>query len=495
MVFRGKPSKACQRCRDRKLRCNLQRPSCSSCLRIGVRCYGYRDTDVLRISNETEFVHMKAISAEKRVMTPKRANKASFKLSHLPLDLQAQARQLFFAYYIADFSRVWDFLYPHFDPKTAPEHLSLSIDAASLAFLSHHVNSPSAQNLGRQKYVGALRETNKVLQDPTTLPQTNTLEASLLLDLFERITDSRPTSVVSQRAHVDGALALVRLRGLQHFTDPGGLKALTRLALNSVVISITNRESIPEDVTKIREHTANYTDVSHPKWLLSGITLKVTDLLSEITKSVLTAEEKVRRCVVLERQLEIIDNEAPPKWSYDRIYVTEEQEDTTLDGYYDVYASRVDTQMWNVLRFIRIVLCDEIIESCANTNDKTSQHAMETAALVVREVCATVPQMTDCNGPARHKLPPGSSANMHTHTLSHFLDTYILLLGLYAAAWSRGCPEKARIWIIKQLDRIAEHFGVKEAATVAAILKMQDARARTGPWDVYRLIGSYAFAA
>ncbi|KAL5388533.1 hypothetical protein PMIN03_007853 [Paraphaeosphaeria minitans] len=440
MVFRGKPSKACQRCRDRKLRCNLQRPSCSSCLRIG-------------------------------------------------------ERQLFFSYYIADFSRAWDFLYRHFDPKTAPEHLSLSIDAASLAFLSHHVNSPSAQSLGRQKYISALRKTNKVLQDPTTLQQTIALETSLLLDLFEKITDSRPNSAVSQRAHIDGALALVRLRGLQHFTDPGGLKALTRLALNAVVISITNRESIPEDIIKIREHTASYTDISDPKWLLSGITLKVTNLLSEITTSGLTAEEKVRRCVALERQLEIIDNEAPPKWSYERIHVTEEQGDTTLDGYYDVYSSRMDTQMWNVLRFIRIVLCDEIIESCANTDDETSQHAMETAALVVGEVCATVPQMTDCNGPAAHRLPEGSSANLHTHTLSHFFDTYILLLGLYAAAWSRGCPERARIWIIKQLDRIAEHFGVKEAAKVAAILKLQDGKARTGPWDVYRLIGSYAFAA
>ncbi|KAF2438493.1 hypothetical protein P171DRAFT_162287 [Karstenula rhodostoma CBS 690.94] len=438
---------------------------------------------------------MKATSAEKRVTTPKRANHASFKLSHLPLDLQVQARQLFFAYYIADFSRTWDFLYRHFDPKTAPEHLSLSIDAASLAFLSHHVTSPSAQELGRRKYVSALRKTNKVLQDPTTLQKTIALEASLLLDLFEKITDPRPTSVVSQRAHVDGALALVKLRGLHHFTDPGGVKALARLALNSVVISITNRESIPQDVVKIREHTANFTDISHPKWLLSGITLKVTDLLSEITTCALTAEERVRRCIVLEKQLEIIDNEAPPKWSYERIYITGYQEDRTLDGYYDIYASRMDTQMWNVLRFMRIVLCDEIIESCANADDKTSQRAMETAALVVREVCATVPQMTDCNGPAIHKLPTGSSAHLHTHTLSHFLDTYILLLGLYAAAWSRGCPERARVWIIGQLDRISEHFGVKEAATVATILKMQDRKARTGPWDVYRLIGSYAFAA
>ncbi|KAJ4356680.1 uncharacterized protein N0V89_004716 [Didymosphaeria variabile] len=438
---------------------------------------------------------MRAAPAEKRITIPKRTCQASFKLSHLPLDLQVQARQLFFAYYIADFSRAWDFLYPHFDPQAAPEHITLSIDAASLAFLSHHIISPSAQILGRRKYVSALRKTNKVLQDPATVQYTSTIEASLLLDLFEKITDPRPISVVSQRAHVDGALALVKLRGLQQFTDPGGLKALTRLALNSVVISISNGESVPQEIFQIREHAANFTDTSHPKWRLTGVTLKITNLVSDITKGVLTAEDKVRQCVAIEKELEIIDSEAPPKWSYERKCIMKEQEDTTLDGFYDIYASRMDTQMWNVLRFMRIVLCDEIIESSANPDDKASQHALEMTTLVVQEVCASVPQMTDCKGPARHKLPPGSHPSLHTHTLSHFLDTYILLFGLYASAWSRGCPERARIWIIGQLDRMAEHFGVKEAATVAAILKMQDKKARIGPWDVYRLIGSYAFAA
>ncbi|KAJ4290216.1 hypothetical protein N0V90_010431 [Kalmusia sp. IMI 367209] len=212
-------------------------------------------TDTLRVSDETQLVHIKAASAVKPAATPKRDSHSTFKLSYLPLDLQVQARELFFAYYIADFSRAWDFLYPFFDPRTAPEHLSLSIDAASLAFLSHHMTSPSAQNLGRRKYVSALRKTNKVLQDPRTAQQTTTLEASLLLDLFEKITDPRPASVVAQRAHVDGALALVKLRGLQQFTDNAGVKALTRLALNSIVICISNGDSVPQDIFDIREHT------------------------------------------------------------------------------------------------------------------------------------------------------------------------------------------------------------------------------------------------
>lgn len=438
---------------------------------------------------------MKAVTGKKAISTPNGAVHARFRLLHLPVDLQVQARHLFFAYYIAGFSRIWDFLYPYFDRTSAPEHLSLSIDAASLAFLSHHMDSQSAQTLGCQRYVSALRKTNKVLQHPNKVQHASLLEASLLLDLFEKITDPGSASVVSQRAHVDGALAFVRLRGLQHFDAPGGLKALTRLALNSVVISISNRERIPQDVVEIREHTARFVDVSDPKWKLTGTTLKITDLVSEITKGGLTAKEKVRRCIALERELETIDKEAPPQWSYERRYIIDGQNDRTLDGFFDVYPSRMGTQMWNVLRFMRIVLCDEIIECCATSNNAARERALETAALVVQEICATVPQMTDCNGPAQHKLPAGSHEAQHTHTLPHFLDTYILLLGLYAAAWSRGCSVRARLWIIEQLDKIADHFGVKEAVAVAAILKKQDGEARISPWEVYRLIGSYAFAA
>lgn len=419
----------------------------------------------------------------------------SFKLSYLPLDIQSQARELFFAYYIAEFSRAWDFLYPHFDPRNAPEHISLSIDAASLAFLSHHMESPSALNLGRRKYVSALRKTNKVLQNPKPSQRISILEASLVLDLFEKITGPKSNDVMAQRAHVDGALALVRLRGLQEFTDLGGLKALTRLCLNAVVISITAGQRVPSEIVRIRNHASQYFDVSHPKWRLTGITLKVTDLVSDITHGYLTREMKIQRCVELERELEVIDREAPPKWSYERIYVDDEDDHTTLDGFYDVYPSRLETQMWNVLRFIRIILCDIIIESCRSEDEELNKQTYRTTALLVQEVCATVPQMLDCDGPARHRLPEGATTSAHTHTLSHFFDTYILLLGLYGAAWSRGCSPRAKEWIIAQLDRMAEHFGTREAATVSAILKMQDYGARVGPWEVYKRIGSYAFAA
>ncbi|KAI3003126.1 transcriptional regulator family: Fungal Specific TF [Aspergillus niger] len=42
MVYSGKPSLACERCRPRRLKCDWGKPSCSQCIRAKVDCPGYR---------------------------------------------------------------------------------------------------------------------------------------------------------------------------------------------------------------------------------------------------------------------------------------------------------------------------------------------------------------------------------------------------------------------------------------------------------------------
>lgn len=427
----------------------------------------------------------------------------ALKLAHLPLDLQIQARQLFFTYYIADFSRTWTFLYPYFNPKDAPEHVSLSIDAVSLAFLSHHIGSPSAHILGRHKYVSALKKTNKVLQDPRSAQRTTTLEASLILDLFEKINTPAREVDETQRAHVDGAFALIKLRGLNHFKDGGEMSVLTRLTLNALVCSVSESAPVPEELLRIREHTSQYFNVKDPKWRFTGVMLEMTTFVAEANKGILSLEQKIRKCAELDKKLEQVAIEAPPIWSYERKYVSSEARSGRIfDDFYDVYNARMTTQMWNVLRLTRVIICDEIVESCSALNDEEKPEAYERAkaavAITVEEICASVPQMTDCEGAARDKLPPGSvssASSSHSHTLSHFLDNYILIFSLYVAAWSWSCPTRAHTWILEQLEYIADHFGVKEAAAVVEILRSQSRSTRVRPWDVYRLLGSYAFAA
>lgn len=227
MVFRGKPSKACQRCRDRRLKCDFSIPYCGPCIRAHVVCTGYRDTQQIRITNETQAVRRKALLRQAYSLEPHSLNPS----------LELQARDAFFAFHVTKTSRSWDFLEQFRDPTRSPEHLALSIDAVSLAYLSHQVSSDVALLSATEKYVSALRMTNKALQSPELATKDTTLLAALLLDLFEKITNVTHHSN-SWISHVIGALALVKLRGLENFRGPAALHILMRLSNNLIISKV-----------------------------------------------------------------------------------------------------------------------------------------------------------------------------------------------------------------------------------------------------------------
>ncbi|OAL53354.1 hypothetical protein IQ07DRAFT_503831 [Pyrenochaeta sp. DS3sAY3a] len=500
MVFRGKPSKACERCRERRLRCNFHRPSCGGCQRARVACSGYRDTETIRIKDQTDFVTSKVTG--KSAVVQIKPNVTPPRLRHLPQDLQALGRDMFFAYYVADFSRTWEFVYQYLDPSTSPEHVSLGIDAASLAFLAHQVSSQTAHEMSRRKYGEALRKINKVLQNPESAKASSTFEAVLLLDLFEKIMKSSVQLSASRHAHIEGALALVKLRGVESFTEGAELKALMGFTLDATICALTTGRYIPQVIRDIRVHAAPFVDTSYPKWKLGGIMLAVCDLGAEMRCGLLTSEERISRCQELDQQLKKVGLEAGPAWHYDRKVSVTDTRATVPDGFfplYDIYPNRTITQMWNTLRLTRILLCEEIIASCASSSNPDSAAQSEEAELaligMIREICASVPQMTNCDYAALHKLSRGAQTGpgaQHTHTMSHNFDVYVLIFSLYIVAWARHCPPAAHDWAIKQLHHIADHFGIKEAALILDILETQE---HIQPWSAFRALGSSAFAA
>jgi hypothetical protein len=509
MVFRGKPSKSCQRCRNRRLRvsrsdpdrhcgcsnciyvqCDLRRPNCSSCNRAGEHCSGYRGTDTIRIENQSDFTRTKALA--RTTLAQFRQHDVSLVARYLPHDLQVLGREIFFAHYVSDFSHTWDFLLSYLNPNITPEHLSLGIDAVSLAFLSHQVSSPTAKEMATRKYVEALQKINKAVQDPATASNISTFEGALLLDLFEKMMNPASSMHASRHAHVEGALALVKLRGVENFREGSEIRALLGLSLNAMICALSSGRKIPNEVREIRMHAVQFVDTSYPKWRLSDCILEVTNL-----PLAMTPQQRVTKSGDLDRKLEIVALEAGPAWSYKRKFVSGYDKRVFVpDGFfplYDVYPDRMITQMWNVLRVTRIQLCEDIIECCATLQDAESaaqlKRAKHAVVEMIREICASCPQMTNCDFAARQKLPEDAVlGSQHTHTMSHILDVYVLIFSLYVVGWARSCPPVARDWALGQLKHIAEHFSIKEAGLVLEILgKQEEAEERIDPWYVYDL--------
>lgn len=449
--------------------------------------------------------------------------------------LESQARSLFFAYYVNGFSLTWDFLSIFRDPLDTPVYLTLSIDAVSLAFLFRHRSYPPALALARKKYVTALRETHQTLQAPELASTEPMLNTSMLFDLFEHMSASPALSDAetgqresSNLVHVRGALALVQSRGLELFDTKAGLRALGRLTTNTIITSVSNRVPVPEVVSVIRKYAAKILDTYDPKWRLSGLMIEYASFVHKMDKGDFSSEEIVQKCLQLDAKYEdLLENRTLEPWLWTRYPTSPETEDV-FGQFWDQYFSRVTTQAWNVTRCGRVSL-HEIIQEHSKSLELLETSRV-TCRSLIEDVLASVPQFTKfhfCTAPSNSLSPPSSlsmfsttssssapsnpSASVedgrpsvpenHPHDPAHSLDVFTLLFPLYFCAWSRFCTPAARKWIQRQLHHMSEQWGIRNAAIVAEIIERNEwgddgtVKKRVDPWDVYRLLGSYAFAA
>jgi hypothetical protein len=129
------------------------------------------------------------------------------------------------------------------------------------------------------------------------------------------------------------------------------------------------------------------------------------------------------------------------------------------------------------------------------------EEAQDNIEALADDICASVPQYVDCDGPARRWLSTSETSETsespdycplgagHPHTPDHQLFCYSLIFPLYVVGRSKTIPH-FRTWVIKQLHYISSHFYIRNAEIVAQILEEETDLKH---WEVYALIGSYAF--
>ncbi|KAL2135695.1 hypothetical protein VTI74DRAFT_7376 [Chaetomium olivicolor] len=75
MVYCGKPSKGCQMCRTRRIKCDETKPTCNQCAKARRPCPGYKDEFDLVLRNENLAAKRRAL----KISTPRRNSSASKK--------------------------------------------------------------------------------------------------------------------------------------------------------------------------------------------------------------------------------------------------------------------------------------------------------------------------------------------------------------------------------------------------------------------------------
>lgn len=292
-------------------------------------------------------------------------------------------------------------------------------------------------------------------------------------------------------SHINGALALVELREKSLLQDYTARRLSARLSTNLLISCVSANCPVPPELIKLRSDLEPFMNKEDPKWQISGLVVKYSNLNGAIQDGFLPNSEIVARAAELDLDFLSLANHMASTWCYTTTYL-EDASERVFEKWYDTYTDHFTTQGWNVLRVMRILLSDITRKQHASRDLGSSKNLSSSRNLYVatdsidemaKDICGTVPQFTGY----KSTIP-----RTKDYCTTQRLRCYTLLFPLYVAGLYASSATQIKPWIVKQLRFMSGEMGIRNASVVADIFERGE---RACPWDVYAMLGSYAFAA
>lgn len=386
------------------------------------------------------------------------------------------------------------------DPMTE-DILRQSVNAASLAGFANATKSPIIMQQAQAAYGSALRLTNAALRVKESAVKDNTLMAVIMLGTYESFVFQDKKPVEAWQRHVDGACALLSLRGKEQFERELSRRLFHQFYGTILLVALESGQPVHKGMRELyqamtpsseysvhgRAWTTRLVDVMHGSINLNQ------DRNNDPNSLVNTALE-------LDRELDDIKVLMPTVWDNER--VTLEQPSEHLYGnIYDIYLDPWIAQMWNNVLSCRIQIYKVVQESLVKgmlydpplfsqeQQDELGTQALQIQVESVQAIIAAVPQVTgmipfpDIQTARRCAADPSiriSEVDKNTYGLSPpgtYLDptqsTHMvhLIWPLYDAAKLPFASRELTQWAIEILHFVALRIGNRQAVVLADELK------------------------
>ncbi|KAI1385234.1 uncharacterized protein F4822DRAFT_432083 [Hypoxylon trugodes] len=424
MVYCGKPSKGCQMCRTRRIKCDETKPTCNQCAKSRRQCPGYKDEFDLVFRNETQATERRARKAgSKKALALKTSSKTDQSLSispvysstsssssnKSPLDnqraiipsLNIPVEHQASCHFVANFILVpsegsgrgfMDFVIPLLRQEDQGQgHLRHAFNACSMAFLNNRGGTGGRfADKALHEYTKALNGTNAALRSPEMQLADSTLAAVLLLGLFESIT-AKQIGMLNWGSHTEGAIQLVRARGKKQLKSNVGLALFAAVRTQMIIHSLTSgtapimgAEWWIDDA--VRDGTAAK---CHRLMIKTGeLRAEVTRLMSGTSASNPSSSssyqssganvdvmlDMIRRVQAADREVVAWMRDVPEEWSYRTVAWEDGPTGAATPDYskLEVFPGRVDVyrdfyiaSVWNTARTARLVLASLVVRCAA----------------------------------------------------------------------------------------------------------------------------------
>lgn len=245
------PSKGCQTCKARRIKCDQGEPECQRCLRSRRVCGGYaKKPKAFRFKNEIA----KVIAGDAQKDVPR----------HDIQHIAPSEEHLAVCFFVKNFATLgrdlastrgfWELIPPILSSETSDSPLTLAITAVAMRLWhlwstgSKGVDEPDVVQMHSSR---ALKRLVQAVNNPVESNKTATVLASMALHLGENISALRSPHKPT-RAHHEGAMALAKHQAANTGTVTSGNYALSHILFTEVIFAIReHRPAAPELIDQV----------------------------------------------------------------------------------------------------------------------------------------------------------------------------------------------------------------------------------------------------
>ncbi|KAL4926810.1 Zn(II)2Cys6 transcription factor domain-containing protein [Aspergillus undulatus] len=478
MTFCCRPSPNCQRCRERRLKCDRVKPACSQCKRAHKECSGYREESSLLFRDENERIIRRSKAAHERsqvkahAIVRKQAPNARLEVVKLSgtnaqphalvwpmpgiyLDVDAHGLQFFFRHFS---NKPWadgdssggksQDLLRDIDTNTSLRNAVVSV---GLGALSNVNGDRKLLSLARQRYGATLRAVRNVVKDPSCGNVGTLMKMIVMLAIFEMV-DARPDASTCWTIHLTGIAAL-----LKQSAFPPRLEFNTQAELWFYLAAIVDYfqvgGSFPDALESWQiQRTPLLMGEAQAAFELIDILIEFVRLCS--CRRQLYAEEVLCKAVQLEIELQAWMERLPARWSFE----VEETTDRvgTFYGQHHVYRDVWAPRVLSHYQLGRLLVNEVIVAYASQLGEiKRTGHSLAVINQMATDICIGTATQDLSGEPC--SLPHGDIPRPLLKGV--FMTIYPLTL----AGSATGVSDKLRNWVIGTLQQMGDHNGIRQA--------------------------------
>ena len=361
---------------DKPSQCDERPGGCIKCADRRYQCPGYdRNVDAF-FHDETAHVQAKAKRSKAKAVTARDVRDARDPREAYLQIMASQAPQIgmtatlidqglsfFMSYYCTGIDQPpvqSDVFQKHLSTQGFHPLVATSMTALGIAGVANLHMDSGLKCEAIRSYLNAIKMINKALSCPSDVKSDSTLTSVNLLGMFEATFND--SSLDGWSNHVEGAASLIRLRGMEQFKTPAGIRmylhAVGLLTMNCMGKGIP----IPRFVHRLNNEVIKHVDGDDPRNRFFFLHIKTIDLRARILgKETFSLMEIIESALELDNIAVNIFRDQGPEWKYNVVHCAKRKD--IFEDFYHIYPTAAASQTWNWVRYNRIYFHDIIRNS------------------------------------------------------------------------------------------------------------------------------------